>query len=237
MRDTQTLHHPLDKPANAFRMLRFAWIGWLGSLVAVVMYPVAVLEVPFVHELVVIAYGSAGACASDDCAPETWLVTHTDWTWIDLRETWHIWLPLLFGLVIPTVLHVRRRNRLGPAFNDWPRAPSATEPQTYREKQQSSVRGYQRPFVAYVRAFLGRMSVAMLLCGCAFYGLWNTRLIKNYGCVVYSPVCSILEYFMYAGLMLIVVLAHVPNVRNVFGRAANEYAMWRREGAVWHHER
>ncbi|HMY18764.1 MAG TPA: hypothetical protein PKA58_20695 [Polyangium sp.] len=227
----------LDKPANAFLMLRVAWLGWLVALVALFAYPVAILEMPDVHELVVIAYGSAGMCARDDCAPESWLVTHTDWTWFDLTDTWHLWLPLLWAMIIPTLIHVRRRNRLGPAFNDWPKARSADDPQSYRATAERSLRGYERPFATYVRAFWGRMSMGMVFCALPFYGLFHTRLIKNYGCVFYSPVCSILEYFVYAGLMLAVILLHAPSVRRVFGRSAKEYGIWRRDGAVWHEER
>lgn len=228
---------PLDKPAQAFLMLRIAWLGWLAALVALFAYPVAILELPFVHELVVIAYGSMGACARDDCAPESWLISHMEWTWFDLTDTWHLWLPLLLAMVIPTVVHERRRKRLGPIFKDWPKAPNATEAQSYRAQANSTLHGYERPFAAHVRVFFGRMSMGMLFCVWPFYGLFHARLVKNYGCMFYSPVCSILEYFVYAGLLLVVVLVHAPSVHRVFGGSAKDYETWCREGAVWHNER
>lgn len=220
------------EPRFGFLVLRIAWLNWLAALVVLFTYPVAVLEMPGVHDPVVLLSGSAGAYVRDDCAPEAWLLSHHDWSWYDLTDSYPVWLPLLLAVVVPTVLHVRRRGRLGVVFDVWPRVPGPSDPLTYRATVGHTIRGSRSAFVHHVRHFIMRMVAAMLLSVIPFYALLHARLIKNYGCVSYSILYSIPEYVAYAGLMLIVVLVHAPSPRQVFGASAKEYETWRNDGGV-----
>lgn len=215
----------------AYKLLRAAWFGWLVAMVVVFAYPVSVLEIPGIHDLDVNLSGSVAACVRDDCAPESWLVSHLDWTWSGFAYDYAIWLPLLFAVVIPTLIHGRLRGRLGAIFDRWPRVPGSNEPLGYRRVVGYFLVPHRREFVMHIRHYVMRMSGAMLLSFIPFFALLNRRLIKNYGCVAYATL-SIPEYITYAGFLLLVIVVHIPTPRQVFGVNANEFGVWRKEKSL-----
>jgi hypothetical protein len=212
-------------------MVRITWLNWLASLFVLFATPVVLLQMPGVYDLVAIRVGSAGFCGREDCAPEPWLLSHTDWSLEDLFFRYPLWLSMLLAAVVPTLLHVRFRNRLAYVFERWPKAAEPGDPATYRSALAYSVRANPRAFVAHVQYFFMRMVAAMAVSGIAYWTLVGPRLTKNYGCVFYSNTYNIPEYTIYIMLMLVVVLVHMPLPGRVFGFNAQDYRTWRRREA------